>query len=569
MPAKPFGLTENPFAAGHDRRFIYPSRKRDEALTAIRKAISDRAPFVLVTGDPGIGKTSVVWEALGATALMARVGAVVLSSPGQGDLLEAACRQFDVAIPTPPDRSEMIARLERQLCELRGRARIAVLVVDDAHGIEPAQLEQIQTLSEMQADGRGLMQTVLVGLPELERRLGRPEHAQLRERITHDVRIAPLGVDETERYLHHRVKVAGGSGGALFPSDTCREIHSYTYGFPRDINVLAERVLERAQKEGAHAVKPDHVRAAIAAARLKGETAAPRPEADVPTLSPTPPEPAAGRASRPAAPAVARPAPSAATRAPVPAPASAITTASPADPSSPRVPGTLRWGQEIETLRAPRGGASSRRSPLQGPDPNPAPAARSRPENALHVTLAAVAVIGVMVMVMFVMRSWDRNPPPEPAPSPITAAPEEAGKLPVAPAVKGARPGRARATTRSPRAADANPTSRPVAVIPSPPSDARGSIAPMTDAGPGAARGGFGLEVASFIDPGRAAAEAERITGATGQPCQVVTDADSDSYLLVLGFFASRRAAERVAEDLLGRELVHQARVVAIAGDSP
>ncbi|HKQ58865.1 MAG TPA: AAA family ATPase, partial [Candidatus Eisenbacteria bacterium] len=289
MPAQPFGLVENPFAPGHDRRFVCPTRKRDEALDLLRKAIAERSPLVLVTGDPGIGKTSVVWDALSTPSLMASVAVVTHGTLADTGLIEAACHAFGIA---PAPQGEMVALLEQHLCDLRVRGRRAVLVIEDAHGIEPAQIEAIQTLSGMKAEDRELLQIVLVGHPALEGRLARSA-TRLLERVSRQVRILPLSADETQRYLHHRVMVARGNGGAIFPSETCREIHSYTYGYPRDINILAGRSLERAVRENGRHVTPDHVRAAVAVARLRGETTSPRPAADVPDFAPAPPEPAA------------------------------------------------------------------------------------------------------------------------------------------------------------------------------------------------------------------------------------------------------------------------------------
>ena len=239
MPGQLFGLSENPFGDGHDPRFVFHHAKRGEMVALMRRRIAEGEAFITMTGDPGCGKTSVVSEVLESGELNARVAFVAHPSLTPSELIEAVCIEFGAPLPNPPSKPQALASLEQHLRAIRGQGHHAVLVLDEAHGLKTESLEEVRLLSNMKSDGKGLLQTLLVGVPELERRLGLPELALLRQRIAVHCRMAPLTPGETAGYLRHRVEVAGGNGTALYPDETCEEIHAYKNGLPRDLNVLA------------------------------------------------------------------------------------------------------------------------------------------------------------------------------------------------------------------------------------------------------------------------------------------------------------------------------------------
>ncbi|MGH7731207.1 MAG: ExeA family protein, partial [Candidatus Eiseniibacteriota bacterium] len=306
MPDQPFRLRENPFADGHDGRYIYPAGRRVEVVALLRKRIADGESFVTITGESGCGKTSAVTEVLEDETLGARVAFLAHPSLTPSELLEAVCIEFGAPLPNPPSKPQALASLVQHLRELRKQGWAPVLVLDEAHGLKTEPLEEVRLLSNLKSEGgRSLVQTILVGLPELERRLGLPELAQLRQRIAVHARMAPLTVEETEGYLHHRVGAAGGDGPAVFTAEACREVHNYTNGVPRDINTLAGRALECAERDGADAVYLDHVRMAAGDSRPHGiATAARTADAAQPfelrrRVSPSRPVPQVARVSEP------------------------------------------------------------------------------------------------------------------------------------------------------------------------------------------------------------------------------------------------------------------------------
>jgi general secretion pathway protein A len=255
------GLRENPFRAGHHPRFLYPSRGHQEALAHLRHGIRDRQPFVLITGEIGTGKTIAVYDALGEWGSRAVVALITDPALTRVELLEEIRLRFGIDFPGSPGAPPAPEPLEQLLGGLRARGELAILLLDQAQDLDPRLLEEICRLSDLELHGEKLLLTILVGQPELEAKLARPELSELRERIGIRFRIPPLGATETTDYIHHRVTAAGGNAPELFPTDTCLEMFRITHGIPRDINVVAGQALRHALAEDSRTVTAEHVRA--------------------------------------------------------------------------------------------------------------------------------------------------------------------------------------------------------------------------------------------------------------------------------------------------------------------
>lgn len=262
MFEKHFGLRENPFPAGHQMRFLYPSREHQEARAHLRYGIENREPFVLITGEVGTGKTTALYDALAEWGAQVSVALITNSALTRSELLEEICLRFGVAIPPDSSKPKMLALLERHLLGIRSRGEHAVLLLDEAQNLATELLEEIRLLSNVESGGEKLMQIFLVGQPELEARLARPELRQLRQRITVHYRLNPLSPEETAGYIHHRLSVAGGNAWASFPPESCREVYRFTHGIPREINTVASQAMITAYSENAPTVTIEHVRAA-------------------------------------------------------------------------------------------------------------------------------------------------------------------------------------------------------------------------------------------------------------------------------------------------------------------
>jgi len=211
MFEKHFGLRENPFNSGHQMRFLYPSREHQEARAHLRYGIENREPFVLITGEVGTGKTTALYDALAEWGSQVSVALITNSALTRQELLEEIGLRFGIALPAGASKPQVLAQLERHLLSVRARGEHAVLLLDEAQNLVADLLEEIRLLSNLETQGEKLVQIFLVGQPELEAKLARPELRQLRQRITVHYRLNPLSPEETAGYIHHRIAVAGGN----------------------------------------------------------------------------------------------------------------------------------------------------------------------------------------------------------------------------------------------------------------------------------------------------------------------------------------------------------------------
>ena len=308
-----FGLRENPFPAGHQLKFVYPSREHQEARAHLRYGIENREPFLLITGEVGTGKTTSLYDALNEWGDRVAVALITNSALTRQELLEEVCLRFGMQVQPGTSKPALLVMLEKHLVAVRGRGEHAVLMMDEAQNLSMDLLEEIRLLSNLEHKGDKLLQIFLVGQPELEAHLARHELRQLRQRITVHYRLNPLSPDETLGYIHHHINVAGGNGAIVFPSDTCREVYRLTHGIPREINTLASSALIAAYADGSPSVTLAH----IAAVAQEGDF---RSVLSSPSMKPTEPTPAPAPAPAPPPPAPRPTPPPAAVAPPAPAP---------------------------------------------------------------------------------------------------------------------------------------------------------------------------------------------------------------------------------------------------------
>jgi type II secretory pathway predicted ATPase ExeA len=551
--ANPFGLSENPFVAGHDTRLIFQYEKRIEAVTLLRRRITEGASFVTVTGNSGCGKTSIVTEALeggNPNEFLAKVAFISHPSLTPSELLEAVCIEFGAPLPNPPSKPQTLASLEHHLRDLRRQGFVAVLVLDEGHGLKTELLEETRLLSNMKHEGRGLLQTVLVGLPELERRLGLPELAQLRQRIAVHLRMTPLSPEETAGYLQHRVTAVGGDGPALFPAETCEEIHGYTNGFPRDINTLAGGALEHAEQLGDPEVTPDHVRMA-AGECVPGSRPCSAARAHRSRSSSSARRASAASTSRPAPRARAGTEPS--TRRAERKPPSFLRTQHAARTGPPGAkPESVPAAEDKPTLEQRFRSGEVSADDLAADQPGADAWASSDRLGGDHVQElgASVLLVGALITVLLITGRWN------PATHPSTPAPPQAS----------ARTVTATEPTRSPARMDTTPAPPRIAPVLQPILAADPAL-PVIDAaerwGDGM-RQGYGFEVLATSVPDTAIAMLHKINRVAKLPCRIVSKTTGDPYRVVVGPFPTRREAQKALNDLFKTPIAKRAQLVQI-----
>ncbi|NOT00832.1 MAG: AAA family ATPase [Phycisphaerales bacterium] len=262
-----FGLNEPPFNNTPAPRFLYPARGHAAALRHLVYGVEHRRGFILLTGDIGSGKTTLCRALLEQLRGRCRTALILNPALSESQLLRAIVHELGLK-PPRGDRLALREALTACLLEEAAAGRDVVLIIDEAQHLNCRLLEQIRLLSNLETDDRKLLQIVLAGQPELADRLADPRLRQLRQRVTVRFHLGPIGADETEAYIRHRIHVAGGNGRPGFAPEAVRDIHENARGLPRLLNALCDMSLLAAFGRGEECVGIEHVRDGVE--ELKG-----------------------------------------------------------------------------------------------------------------------------------------------------------------------------------------------------------------------------------------------------------------------------------------------------------
>lgn len=244
-----FGLLEFPFGITPDTQFIYSATAHQEALNTLLVALQGGEGFVKITGEVGTGKTLVCRRFL--SMLEADVLAAYIPNPQMEPqaLLASVAEELDTAIEAA-DAAQTIKRINSRLLELAAAGRRVVLCIDEAQTMPAPTLESLRLLSNLETEKRKLIHIVLFGQPELDDMLAARSARQLRQRIAFHYRMPPLGRAELDRYVDHRLHVAGHRGESLFAPRARRTLYRHSGGTPRLVNILAHKAMLSAFGEG-------------------------------------------------------------------------------------------------------------------------------------------------------------------------------------------------------------------------------------------------------------------------------------------------------------------------------
>ena len=235
-----FGLRESPFNVNPDPRYLYLTRHTQEALAGLTYGIQNRKGFILLTGEVGTGKTTLLNRLLDWLRGQNVATAFIFNSRLEvNHLFDFMMADFEIPYDSR-EKSQVLLRLNQWLLERYRAGETAVLIVDEAQNLSFEVLEEIRLLTNLETSTEKLLQIVLTGQPELEEKLKAPQLRQLRQRITLRCRTAPLVLEETFGYIAERLRIAGANGEPIFSKEAIEAVHLYSRGIPRVVNLLCE-----------------------------------------------------------------------------------------------------------------------------------------------------------------------------------------------------------------------------------------------------------------------------------------------------------------------------------------
>jgi len=238
-----FNLRESPFNVNPDPRYLFMTRQIQEALAGLTYGIQNRKGFILLTGEVGTGKTTLVNRLLDWLRGQRVATAYIFNSQLQvNHLFDFIMADFEIPYDSR-EKSQVLLRLNQWLLERYRSGETAVLIVDEAQNLSSELLEEIRLLTNLETSTEKLLQIVLAGQPELEERLKLPQLRQLRQRITLRCRTSALSLEETYGYIAERLRIAGANGEPIFSKEAIQAVHLYSRGIPRVVNLLCEHAM--------------------------------------------------------------------------------------------------------------------------------------------------------------------------------------------------------------------------------------------------------------------------------------------------------------------------------------
>jgi general secretion pathway protein A len=238
-----YGLKENPFNVTPNPEFIYLGEHHREALAQLLYGVREKKGFIVITGEVGTGKTTLVHYLLEKMDGNGHNRTAFLFNPRLtvNDFIQYILKDLGVRVQGKT-KGEYLHNLHRYLLNAYRKDERVVLIVDEAHSLDPELLEEIRLLSNLETSKSKLIQIVLIGQPELDRTLSRPEFRQLRQRINLRYYLPPLSEKETREYIEKRLRIAGAKESP-FTDKAIKEIYMRSGGIPRLINILCDNAL--------------------------------------------------------------------------------------------------------------------------------------------------------------------------------------------------------------------------------------------------------------------------------------------------------------------------------------
>jgi general secretion pathway protein A len=263
MYIESFKLRELPFRLSPDPQFLFLSRAHARAKAYMESTIWFTDGFVIITGEIGSGKTTLIesfLRQLDSDVVIAQINQTQVSAV---EFLQSVLVQFGFS-PFKMKKAELIATLNSFLIEQYAAGRKVLLIIDEAQNLSLKVLEEIRLLSGIEATKEKVLRIILAGQPELNEKLDSPELIQLAQRVRLRFHLGPLSRDDLRAYIKHRLEIAGADGREIFVEDTFAEIFKYTGGVPRLVNTLCDTAMMAAYNEDRDTVTADDIASALA-----------------------------------------------------------------------------------------------------------------------------------------------------------------------------------------------------------------------------------------------------------------------------------------------------------------
>jgi general secretion pathway protein A len=237
-----YGLKEKPFKILPDPGYLYMSQGHENAYTHLEYAIAENKGFVVVTGEIGSGKTTLINYLLGKIEEDIKVGVITNTYVSPTQFLRMICQEFDLPDENL-DKSGMLHLLQGFLIRQFAERKRVVLIIDEAQNLTPKTMEEVRMLSNLEDEKNHLIQMILVGQPELKNKLKRRDLVQFAQRVTVHCHLYGLNASEVKEYILYRLKIAGSNRTDIFTDGAIELISQYSNGIPRIINILCDTAL--------------------------------------------------------------------------------------------------------------------------------------------------------------------------------------------------------------------------------------------------------------------------------------------------------------------------------------
>lgn len=264
-----YGLKEKPFNLTPDPDYLYMSPGHENAYSHLEYAIQESKGFVVVTGEVGSGKTTLINYLLRKVPQAIHVGIINNTFVQPRELLKMICHEFELQTEDA-DKTVLLTRFYNYLLEQYAKRERVILIIDEAQNLPERSLEEIRMLSNLESEKHHLIQMILVGQPQLKEKLRRKRMEQFVQRVTVQCHLDALDEEQVESYILHRLTVAGARDLGLFDPEALKAIYKHTRGIPRLINTLCDAAFVYGYADDVKVIGQDLIEAA-AQARDLGE----------------------------------------------------------------------------------------------------------------------------------------------------------------------------------------------------------------------------------------------------------------------------------------------------------